>query len=38
MEKHIETKQSYIDPGSPLWNAVKREIGAIKKAILKAVT
>ena len=32
-----EIKQSYIEPGSPWQNADEREIGAIKKAILKAM-
>ena len=38
MEKHIEIKQSYIEPGSPWQNAAESEIGAIKKAILKVMT
>ena len=38
MEKHRYIKQSYIEPGSPWQNAAESEIGAIKKAILKAMT
>ena len=37
MEKHVDIKQSYIEPGSLWQKADKREIGAIKKAMLKAV-
>ena len=37
MEKHGYIKQRYIEPGSLWQNADKREIGAIKKAILNTI-
>ena len=37
-EKNRDIKQSYIEHGSPWHNAAKRKIGAIKKAIFKAMT
>ena len=38
VEENGDIKQLYIEPGSPWYNASKREIGEIRKEILKATT